>query len=138
MRNEELEIRNYDYLIMLERRENIIVEKSEQFADRIVKMHKYLSSKRAGNSDMLKQIVRSGTSIGANVSESKFAQSEADFLTKMTISLKEANETKFWIKRLYAGGYLTEKEFDSIIKDNEEIISILVKITETMKRKLRK
>ena len=123
---------------MLERRENIIVEKSEQFADRIVKMHKYLSSKRAGNSDMLKQIVRSGTSIGANVSESKFAQSEADFLTKMTISLKEANETKFWIKRLYAGGYLTEKEFDSIIKDNEEIISILVKITETMKRKLRK
>ena len=123
---------------MLERRENIIVEKSEQFADRIVKMHKYLSSKRAGNSDMLKQIVRSGTSIGANVSESKFAQSEADFLTKMTISLKEANESKFWIKRLYAGGYLTEKEFDSIIKDNEEIISILVKITETMKRKLRK
>ena len=123
---------------MLERRENIIVEKSEQFADRIVKMHKYLSSKRAGNSDMLKQIVRSGTSIGANVSESKFAQSEADFLTKMTISLKEANETKFWIKRLYAGGYLTEKEFDSIIKDNEEIISILVKIAETMKRKLRK
>ena len=123
---------------MLERRENIIVEKSEQFADRIVKMHKYLSSKRAGNSDMLKQIVRSGTSIGANVSESKFAQSEADFLTKMTISLKEANETKFWIKRLYAGGYLTEKEFDSIIKDNEEIISILVKITEKMKRKLRK
>ena len=123
---------------MLERRENIIVEKSEQFADRIVKMHKYLSSKRVGNSDMLKQIVRSGISIGANVSESKFAQSEADFLTKMTISLKEANETKFWIKRLYAGGYLTEKEFDSIIKDNEEIISILVKITETMKRKLRK
>ena len=87
---------------------------------------------------MLKQIVRSGTSIGANVSESKFAQSEADFLTKMTISLKEANETRFWIKRLYAGGYLTDKEFESIIKDNEEIISILVKITETMKGKLRK
>ena len=123
---------------MLERRENIIVEKSEQFADRIVKMHKYLSYKKAGNSDMLKQIVRSGSSIGANVSESKFAQSEADFLTKMTISLKEANETRFWIKRLYAGGYLTDKEYKSIIKDNEEIISILVKITETMKGKLRK
>ena len=123
---------------MLERRDNIIVEKSEQFADRIVKMHQYLSSKKAGNSDMLKQIVRSGTSIGANVSESKFAQSEADFLTKMTISLKEANETRFWINRLYAGGYLTEKEYKSIIKDNEEIISILVKITETMKGKLRK
>ena len=123
---------------MQERRENIIIEKSERFADRIVKMHKYLSGKKSGNSDMLKQIVRSGTSIGANVSESKFAQSEADFLTKMTISLKEANETRFWIKRLYAGGYLTEKEYDSIIKDNEEIISILVKITETMKGKLSK
>ena len=123
---------------MLERRENIIVEKSERFADRIVRMYKYLSSKKAGNSDMLKQIVRSGTSIGANVSESKFAQSEADFFTKMTISLKEANETRFWLNRLYAGCYLTDKEYESIIKDNEEIISILVKITETMKGKLRK
>ena len=123
---------------MLERRENIIVEKSERFADRIVRMYKYLSSKKAGNSDMLKQIVRSGTSIGANVSESKFAQSEADFFTKMTISLKEANETRFWLNRLYAGSYLTDKEYESIIKDNEEIISILVKITETMKGKLRK
>ncbi len=123
---------------MLERRENIIVEKSERFADRIVRMYKYLSSKKAGNSDMLKQIVRSGTSIGANVSESKFAQSEADFLTKMIISLKEANETRFWLNRLYAGSYLTDKEYESIIKDNEEIISILVKITETMKGKLRK
>ena len=123
---------------MLERRENIIVEKSERFADRIVRMYKYLSSKKTGNSDMLKQIVRSGTSIGANVSESKFAQSEADFFTKMTISLKEANETRFWLNRLYAGSYLTDKEYESIIKDNEEIISILVKITETMKGKLRK
>ena len=122
---------------MLERRENIIIEKSEQFADRIVKMHKYLSSKKAGNSDILKQIVRSGTSIGANVSESKFAQSEADFLTKMTISLKEANETRFWIKRLYVGGYITEKEYESIIKDSEEIISILTIITKTTKENLK-
>ncbi len=123
---------------MLERRENIIVEKSEQFADRIVKMHKYLSKKREGNSDILKQIIRSGTSVGANVSESKFAQSEADFLTKLTIALKEANETKFWINRLYAGDYLNETEYNSIIKDCEEIISILVKITGTLRKKVQK
>ena len=123
---------------MLERRENAIVEKSEQFADRIVKMHKYLSKKREGNSDILKQIVRSGTSVGANVAESRFAQSEADFLTKLTIALKEANETKFWLKRLYAGGFLNDKEYESIIKDNEEIICILVKITGTMKKRIQK
>ena len=123
---------------MLERRVNIIVEKSEQFADRIVKMHKYLSKRREGNSDILKQIVRSGTSVGANVSESKFAQSEADFLTKLTIALKEANETKFWINRLYAGDYLNETEYNSIIKDCEEIISILVKITGTLRKKVQK
>ena len=122
----------------MERRENIIAKKSEDFGDRIVNMHKYLSQKRQGNSDILKQIVRSGTSIGANVAESKFAQSEADFLTKLTIALKEANETKYWLNRLYGGNYLSDKEYQSIIKDNEEIISILVKITETIKGKLRK
>lgn len=123
---------------MLERRENVIAEKTEKFGDRIVKMHRYLSKKKEGNSDILKQIVRSGTSIGANVAESKFAQSEADFLTKLTIALKEANETRFWIKRLYGGQYLTDKEYESILKDNEEIISILVKITETIKGKRKK
>ena len=109
---------------MLNRRENVIVEKSERFADRIVKMHKYLAKKREGNSDILKQVVRSGTSVGANVSESKFA--------------KEANETKYWIDRLFAGGYLSDMEHDSIIKDNEEIISILVKITGTLKQRMQK
>ena len=123
---------------MLERRENVIVEKSELFADRIVRMHKYLSKKRECNSDILKQIVRSGTSVGANVAESRFAQSEADFLTKLTIALKEANESKFWLKRLYAGNFLNDKEYDSILKDNEEIISILVKITGTMKQRMQK
>ena len=123
---------------MQERRENIIVKKSEEFADRIIKMCKYLSKQKSGDKDMIHQIYRSGTSVGANVAESQYAQSRADFLTKMTIALKEANETRLWIKRLYAGGYLTEKEYDSIIKDNEEIISILVKITETMKGKLSK
>ena len=71
-------------------------------------------------------------------SESKFAQSTADFLTKLTIALKEANETKYWIDRLFAGGYLSDMEHDSIIKDNEEIISILVKITGTLKQRMQK
>ena len=118
-------------------RENIIISKTESFADRIAKMYKYLSEKRQGDKDMLKQIVRSGTSIGANVSEGQFAQTRADFLTKMTIALKEANETRFWLKRLYAYGSLTDSEFDSIIKDNEEIINILTTITRTTRKNMR-
>ena len=118
-------------------RDNIIVEKSDRFADRITNMYRYLSEKRRDDRDMLKQIVRSGTSVGANISEGQFAQSKADFLTKMTIALKEANETRFWIKRLHAYGSLSDIEFDSIIKDNEEIISILTVITKTTKGNLR-
>jgi len=123
---------------MLKRPENIILKKTENFSDRIVKMYKYLQGKNEGNNDILKQVLRSGTSIGANTAESKFAQSDADFLTKLTIALKEANETMFWLKRLYAGDYLTEVEYSSIIKDNEEIINILVKITGTLKSRKQK
>ena len=119
-------------------RENVIVGKTENFADRITKMYRYLSEQRLGDKDMLKQIVRSGTSVGANVSEGQFAQTKADFLTKMTIALKEANETRYWLKRLYAFGSLSEKEYSSIISDNEEIISILTIITRTTKENLRK
>ena len=119
-------------------RNNIIVEKSELFADRITRMYRYLSEKRLGDKDMLKQIIRSGTSVGANVSEGQFAQSKADFLTKMTIALKEANETKYWIKRLFAYGSLNDKAFHSILNDNEEIISLLTIITKTTKENLRK
>ena len=118
-------------------KDNIIVEKTERFADRITKMYRYLSEKRFGDRDMLKQIVRSGTSVGANVSEGQYAQTKADFLTKMTIALKEANESRFWLKRLYAYGSLSEKEFTSIVKDSEEIISILTTITKTTKENLK-
>ena len=131
-------MRNDDYLIMLERRENIIVKKTEDFGDRIIKLHKYLLRKREGNVDILKQVLRSGTSIGANVSEGQYAQTKADFLTKMSIALKEANETKYWLNRLMTGGYLNEVEYNSIISDNVEIINILVKITGTTKESLKK
>ena len=100
-------------------------------------MYRYLSERRQGDKDMLKQIVRSGTSVGANDSEGQYAQTKADFLTKMTIALKEANETRFWLRRLYAFGSLTEKEFSSIIKEREEIISILTTITKTTKENLK-
>ena len=123
---------------MQKRPENVILKKTEDFSDRIVKMYKYLQNKKEGNGDILKQVLRSGTSVGANTAESKYAQSEADFLTKLTIALKEANETKFWLKRLYSGDYLSEAEYKSIVKDNEEIINILVKITGTQKRRMQK
>jgi len=123
---------------MLKRPENVIVKKTEDFSDRIVRMYKYLQNKKEGNIDILKQVLRSGTSVGANVAESKYAQSDADFLTKLTIALKEANETKFWLNRLRAADYLTDTEFKSILKDNEEIINILVKITGTMKQRMQK
>ena len=131
-------MRNDDYSAMLERRENIIVKKTEGFGDRIINMYKYLLKKKEGNTDILKQILRSGTSVGANVSEGQYAQTKADFLTKMSIALKEANETKYWLKRLYSGGYLSKDEYNSIVEDNEEIINILVKITGTTKENLKK
>ena len=74
--------------------------------------------------------------IGANVSEGEKAQSKADFYTKMTIALKEANETDYWLRLMYATEYLTEQEFESLSKDNKEIISILVAITKTTKQDL--
>ncbi len=120
--------------MMLERRENIIIQKTEAFADRIIKMCRYLSGKKSGDKDMIKQIYRSGTSVGANTAESQYAQSRADFLTKLTIALKEANETQFWLGRLYASGNLSEKEYTSIKSDNEEIIKILTSITGKIKR----
>ena len=119
---------------MLNRGENIIVKKTEQFADRIIKMCKYLSKKRSGDKDMIRQIYRSGTSVGANTAESQYAQSRADFLTKLTIALKEANETKYWLGRLHSGKNLTDKEYESIKMDNEEIIKILTSITGKVKR----
>ena len=118
----------------MERPENVIVIKTEKFADRIIKMCKYLSKKKTGDYDMLRQVYRSGTSVGANTAESQYAQSRADFLTKLSIALKEANETKYWIGRLHTAGILSDKEFVSINSDNEEIVKILTSITGTVKR----
>ena len=91
---------------------------------RIVRLCQYLANEKK-EYVMSKQLLRCGTSIGANVSEAERGQSKADFNAKMNIALKEANETHYWLRLLYKTDYLTEKEFQSILPDAEEILKIL-------------
>ncbi len=107
--------------------DNIIVDKSFQFAIRIVNLYKHLSAEKK-ELILSKQLLRSGTSIGANVAEGQRAQSKADFYAKMSVALKEANETEYWLRLLYKTEYLTKKEFESIYSDIDEIIAILTSI----------
>ena len=117
---------------MMPRKENIIVIKSDQYADRVVKMYQFLTIHR--NEQILsKQILRSGTSIGANVVESQNAQSDADFVSKLSIALKEADESLYWLKKLHKGGFITENEFSSMESDNSELIKLLTSIIKTKK-----
>ena len=110
--------------------ENIIETKSFEFAVRIVKLYQYLSNDKK-EFVLSKQLLRSGTSIGANVSEAERSQSQADFYAKTSIALKEANETEYWLRLLYRTDYLTEKEFENIQADIKEIIALLMSITKT-------
>ena len=87
---------------------------------------------------MSKQILRSGTSIGANIRESKNAQTDPDYLTKMNIALKEADETQYWLELLFRSEYITEKEYESLNEDLKEIIAILVSIVKKLKDKGKK
>ena len=107
--------------------ENIILEKSFEFASRIVNLYKHLAYTKK-ESVLSKQLLRCGTSIGANVSEAQRGQSIADFNAKMNIALKEANETHYWLRLLHATDYISDNEFESINKDARELISILVSI----------
>ena len=112
-------------------KENIVEEKSFAFAIRIVHLYKYLSEQKR-EYVMSKQLLRAGTSIGANICEAQKAQSRADFLAKMYISYKEANETDYWLRLLYKTDYLTEKEYSDIDRDIKELLSILTAITKKM------
>lgn len=107
--------------------DNIIVDKSFQFAIRIVNLYRHITTEKK-EFVLSKQLLRCGTSIGANVAEGQRAQSNADFYAKMSIALKEANETDYWLRLLYKTEYLTEKEFESIYSDIDEIIAILTSI----------
>ena len=113
---------------------NILYEKCYTFAIRVVKLTQYLQSEHK-EFVLSKQILRSGTAIGALVSESKYAQSNADFLNKLTIALKEANETQYWINLLHDTDYLNKEMYKSLSNDIDEILSLLISITKTIKKK---
>lgn len=106
-------------------KEIVIANLSMDFALRIVNMYKYLCFEKTEHI-MSKQLLRCGTSIGANIAESEHAQSKADFLSKLSISLKEANETKYWITLLAKADYLTDTEYESVMTDLRIIIGTLV------------
>lgn len=112
--------------------ENNIYEIASDFAIRIVKLYKFLTEERQ-EYIISKQLFRSGTSIGANAFEGKNAQSRADFTHKMSIALKEATETGFWIDLLYKTNYLTQKQHDSIYADWNRIMGVLTKIVKSSK-----
>ena len=113
---------------------NIIETKTFRFAVRIVNLYKYLTAEKK-EYILSKQLLRSGTSIGANVSEAQKAQTKPDFYTKMSVALKEANETFYWLRLLKETDYLTNKEFDDISADADEIVSILTAICKNTKLK---
>ena len=107
---------------------NVVVVKSKAFALRIIKLYQMLNQQH--EHVMSKQMLRSGTSIGANVKEAIRGQSRADFFAKLNIALKEASETEYWLELLHESGYIdNEAAYESIYQDCQELISILVAIT---------
>lgn len=113
--------------------ENIIVDKSKAFAVRIVKLYKYLCEEKK-EFVLSKQLLRSGTSIGANVKEAIRGQSKDDFAYKLNISLKEASKTEYWLELLFETEYITKQQFNSIITDCTELIKILTSIIKSTKK----
>jgi len=135
--NYELRIKNYDLQIKINnimKQDNIIQEKSFAFAIRIVKLYKFLCEEKK-EFVLSKQILRSGTSIGANIEESIGGQSDKDFLSKISIAYKETRETVYWLKLLLATDYLNQEQADRLLKDAEEICKILGKIQITIKNR---
>ena len=114
---------------------NTVKFKSKRFAVRIVNLYKYLCDEKK-EFVLSKQILRSGTSIGANIAESECAISQKDFLSKIYIALKETNETLYWLELLFDTDYLNEQEFVSIKTDCEEIKKMLSASTKTINSKL--
>ena len=115
---------------------NAVKEKSFAFAIRIVNLHRFLVAEKR-EFVLSKQLLRSGTSIGANVEESIGGQSERDFLAKIAIAYKEARESMYWLKLLQATEYLTNEQATSLCLDADEICRILGKIQLTLKSKLK-
>jgi len=114
---------------------SIVAEKSLTFSIRVVKLYKYLIETKR-EYILSKQILRSATAIGALIREAEHGQSKADFLHKMNIALKEANETVYWLILLKETEYLTESEYTSMHHDSEELLKILASIVKTTKNRL--
>ena len=118
-------------------KENVIKNKSFAFALRTVKMYQFLCEQKK-EFVMSKQLLRSGTAVGALVREAEQAESPADFIHKMAIALKEANETEYWIELLFQSNYIDETSFNSIKSDLTEILKLLISIIKTAKQNIKK
>jgi four helix bundle protein len=114
---------------------SILKSKSYSFALRIINLYKYLLTQK--EFILSKQVLRSGTAIGALIAEGEFAQSKADFINKLSIALKEANETKYWLDLLKDSNYLTIVMYNSIQPDNLELIKLLVSSIKTTKKNIK-
>ena len=110
-----------------------LLQKSKQFAIRIIRFYSFLQNEK-GEQVLSKQILRSGTSIGANARESNNAQSAADFINKLSIALKEADETAYWLELLYESGIIDEQHFNSMYSDLRELIALLTSSIKTSKQ----
>ena len=116
-------------------KENIIIRKSYQFSIRIINLYKYLNANSQIYS-LSNQILRSGTSIGALLTESSHAQSKADFLNKTNVALKEANETHYWLSLLHDTDYINDEQYNSLNFDCEELLKMLICIVKTTKESI--
>jgi four helix bundle protein len=113
-------------------KDNVVLRKSFAFAVRIVKLTQFLQTTK-NEFIISKQIMRSGTSVGALIRESQHAESSKDFVHKLNIALKEANETEYWLLLLNKGGYITNKDLDSILPNVVELKKLLISIIKTKK-----
>ena len=112
--------------------EPLVLTKARAFASRIIKAERYLK-KEKHEYNISNQVLRSGTAISALIAEAQYAQSKADFINKMSIALKEANETRNWITLLHAGEYIDDKTYASIFDDINQLVMILIKIVRSSK-----
>jgi len=112
--------------------DSLVYKKAFEFSKRVVKLYEYLNKEKKEYT-LSKQVLRSGTNIGANIKEGKYAQSKKDFISKMSIALKEAGESEYWIELLMETGYLSTTAGKSILNDLVEIIKMLASIVKTTK-----
>ena len=113
---------------------SILKDKSKAYALRVIRLYKYLCEEKK-EYILSKQLLRSGTSIGANIAEAFYGQSEADFVSKLSIAQKETGETMYWLELLHESEYLKRNEYDSIYSDAEELIRLLTSSIKTVKER---